>query len=824
MPKSSIPRPSIEIHRSEFKNIIFILTDCISLAWKNGSIAQTIYEWGKNNHVTIMQMLPNRIWSGTALNDTIDVYLHATEQGQNNSNLICYDQALELDHYSEVFVPVITLDSQSFHIWSRFITVTENTWIPGVLFNKNNFDNSFLFDAEKVEQDISANERVKLFLATASPKAQKLAVYLSAAPLTLPVIRLIQKIMLPDSNQEHLAEFFLGGLIKRVSESWQEDPNIILYDFHDGVRDILQNTIIAPKAMKVINIVSNYIEQKCGKGENIVFLACIGDDNSNEILKDENLRPFARIRTNILIKFGYLKNKRKNEPIYIIQNSSCLNEKFIGAIESEFDKHEYLITLKQYLKNPKDTDIKKISTLYDRILSPFDQLSSLKSPKKFSSDLTYKYYLKRIISDIIYITGFERYYLVSEREAQSFQFDIQHFHFNNNIELVNKCYFKIIGLHSLPYDDKDVKDVFKMILELYPNKDRSENCRIIFVHAQHEWKDTFSAKKISIGSILCFQDIRLEYYLAHYDNTLINNPELIEIFQLNDYEKNNGSSYLDPMYCLRNLKEKIFEDYFSFAHGNANLNNIIFHNNSSSKILNKSNVQQLKEYNQKKIDIDQSLRNFQDKMSEDYFSIAHGDMNLNNIISHNNSSLKQSTKSNIYQSAEDEQKKIDIDQIDNLTVKLIDLSSSAEDYPLTYDMVTLEVEIKNQILIGYVKDFCGKSHEAFIYLSLKIERYLNSNTFEVVDYRNIAKQIDYEDLLLYKGYNQISSLITFICKIRKRAYEMYKRINETDNFQKLYLQQLFFYCLKTLSYNSDERSEKCWATVSAIVAATEIFQ
>ena len=754
--EGSIPRHSIEINCSELKNIIFILTDCISLAWKNGSIAKTIYEWGKNNHVTIMQMLPNRIWAGTALNDTVDLYLHATEQGQKNNQLICDDKTLELDQYSEIFVPIITLDAKSFHIWSRFITVTENTWIPAILLNKNDFDNSILSDVEKVEQEISANERVKLFFATTSPKAQKLAVLLSAAPLTLPVIHLIQKIMLPDSNQTHFAEFFLGGLIKRVSESWQVDPNIILYDFHDGVRGILQNSILAPKALKVQNIVSNYIEKRCG--ENIDFLAFIGNDDTGEILKGEKLLPFARIKTDMLNRFGDQKKIVKKELIYKIRKSNFLSEEHIAAITTILQPDDFF-TLYEYLKKIKDTDITKASTLYDKIFTSFDLLNSLKSPKKYSSDLTYKYYLKKIISDIFYIDFFECYYPVSEKEVQSFEFDIQLHCFKDNASeiFVDKCFFKIIEIIPLQ------RESYKMVLELYPNKDRTENWPICFFGVEHEWQKLFYSKNINIGSILCFEKIKFYCFLNYYDTTLKKNPELIDMFQLNEYKK---SFYLSIEYCLRNLKEKISEDYFSIALGNAHLENIIVCNNSSLKISTKSNIQQLKAENPKKIEID---------------------------------------------------------QIDNIQVKILDVSSLAEDYPFTYDMVTLEVSIKNQVLTDYIIDYCGDSKKTYINIFLRIEQYLNSNTFEVVDNKNIAKKIGYEDLLLYKEYNQISSLITFICKIRKKAYEMYEKINVTDNFQKLYLQQLFFCNLKNLSDTLTER-QKCWAVVSAIVAATEISQ
>ena len=70
-------------------------------------------------------------------------------------------------------------------------------------------------DETGLPPDFSPKERLDLFRSLASPQAFQLATYLAAAPLSLPVMRLVQRVMLPDSLQVHLAEFFLSGLIQR---------------------------------------------------------------------------------------------------------------------------------------------------------------------------------------------------------------------------------------------------------------------------------------------------------------------------------------------------------------------------------------------------------------------------------------------------------------------------------------------------------------------------------------------------------------------------------------------------------------------------------
>jgi hypothetical protein len=67
-------------------------------------------------------------------------------------------------------------------------------------------------------RDLTAEDRVQGFRVTASPIARKLAGLLAAAPMiSLPIVRLIQETLLRESQQVHVAEVFLGGLLKPLS-------------------------------------------------------------------------------------------------------------------------------------------------------------------------------------------------------------------------------------------------------------------------------------------------------------------------------------------------------------------------------------------------------------------------------------------------------------------------------------------------------------------------------------------------------------------------------------------------------------------------------
>ena len=459
--------------------------------------------------------------------------------------------------------------------------------------------------------------------------------------------------------------------------------------------------------------------------------------------------------------------------IYKVQDKSILKGEFTGAISSCGD-NDYSIPLKKLLQRmkDKDVDIPRLSLLCNKLFIPFEQLALLGSNKKCNSDLTYKNYLRTVISVVYNIVDVNPndYSQVSEKDA--IKPDNNFFNFQDTInQAIDKCYFKIIDLYSISPKEGN-KDRFKMVLEFYPYHDETKKLRINFCQDRDKWKDIFPARNINIGSIMCFKNFRLECYLAHYDKTLSENKELKEIFEFNDNEKkvfikNEEDLNVDPQklcfnpkYCLRKLKSNISEDYFGIAHGDANLNNIL-------------------------------------------------------IIS-DNFSHKDSSKSS---------SKIDKIDYDHIQTMLIDFASFGDDYPLAFDMVKMEVEIKNHIIAECVKDNCGNSHKNFIKASFNIEQYLNSaNVFEEIDCSTILEQIKCSNFFKNKNQHHIAAMIAIILKVRKKAFKRYMDTNVTDNIQKLYLQQLFFYNLRTLSYDIEEKTGKCWALISSIIAAGEAFK
>lgn len=80
-------------------------------------------------------------------------------------------------------------------------------------------------------------EAVERFRASASPTAQRLADHLAAVPLTLPVMTLVRRSLLRDSEHGHLAEVALGGLL--APWDGEQDADTAQFEFLPGVREAL---------------------------------------------------------------------------------------------------------------------------------------------------------------------------------------------------------------------------------------------------------------------------------------------------------------------------------------------------------------------------------------------------------------------------------------------------------------------------------------------------------------------------------------------------------------------------------------------------------
>ncbi|MCU0571344.1 MAG: TIR domain-containing protein, partial [Oculatellaceae cyanobacterium Prado106] len=251
---------------------------------------------------------PEWLWSRTELGYASAVRLQSMLPGVPNQQLIAQDLSPwdEVDVDAGIKVPVITLEPEPFAAWTQMVAGKGGAWTPGFVFESEATGDGAMRRRSLTTSNLDAQQRVQRFRVTASPMARRLAGLLAAAPvISLPVVRILQDRLLPKSKQVHVAEVFLGGLLKPLVEiQTHMNPDAIQYEFLDGVRDRLIESVATSDAVSVLDEVSKFVAERLGMSVD-AFAAMLQNPSQAE---DRELagrsRPFAMVTAQILKQLG----------------------------------------------------------------------------------------------------------------------------------------------------------------------------------------------------------------------------------------------------------------------------------------------------------------------------------------------------------------------------------------------------------------------------------------------------------------------------------------------------------------------------------------
>ncbi|BCL80991.1 hypothetical protein ccbrp13_34560 [Ktedonobacteria bacterium brp13] len=295
--------------------LILVTSDCVSPAWHSGKIQELLDMWGQKNLVTLIHMLPRRLWPQTVLENADIVQIYASQPEASNKSLKIKKTLTWVGEGSPIKqflpLPTLTLEASSFSSWAQILTGTQKTWVTGVIFEQSPIDVSLEEDIASDQQGndaLSPKKRVQLFRTSASALARKLAGLLAAAPIpmNLPIIRQVQSTMLQEANQVHVAEVFLGGLLEEIyRDETHQDPDQVQYDFITGVRDELINTVPIPDAYQVLREISQFVQNRYGQPRDfLAFIAASQQGRDPGSAITQGSRPFAYLELNTLRRFG----------------------------------------------------------------------------------------------------------------------------------------------------------------------------------------------------------------------------------------------------------------------------------------------------------------------------------------------------------------------------------------------------------------------------------------------------------------------------------------------------------------------------------------
>ncbi|TDD76631.1 hypothetical protein E1293_26795 [Actinomadura darangshiensis] len=247
------------------RQAMLVLSDCSGPHWWNGRAAQAVRRWAQAGPTAIVQPLAERLWRRTAAPATPGLAV-LPRPGAPNTDLrfTPYDGAVGRG----VPVPVLEIAPHWFGAWARLVSGSDPQ--PAAIATLPARPSGTA--PVRREHELPIAERVRRFLATASPDAAELAAHVAVSVPSLPVMRLIQHRILGGSGPGQLAEVLLSGLLRPADG--------VRYEFVPGAREALLDTLPRPEALHtrhVLEAVSAEIERRAGTSAE-TFRALLPDE------------------------------------------------------------------------------------------------------------------------------------------------------------------------------------------------------------------------------------------------------------------------------------------------------------------------------------------------------------------------------------------------------------------------------------------------------------------------------------------------------------------------------------------------------------------
>ncbi|MFJ6834912.1 SAV_2336 N-terminal domain-related protein [Streptomyces sp. NPDC091209] len=247
------------------RRVTLLVSDCAGPLWHSGHAHRLLHHLSRLGPAAVLQPLPQRMWNRTRL----PVSYGELTRGEALAGAATLKVRLPAGTPPEARdgalpVPVLPPEPAALGAWARLLSGAGAGPVAGAVgWVRHHHEPS---RSTRPGRRMSGLELVSRFRSNASKAAGRLAGYLAAAPLSLPVMQLVQRTMLPDSGPSELAEVLLSGLVSRAKAEEYGADGTQWYEFAPGAREALLSPLGLDEAMLVLKHCSEYIEYRFGKG------------------------------------------------------------------------------------------------------------------------------------------------------------------------------------------------------------------------------------------------------------------------------------------------------------------------------------------------------------------------------------------------------------------------------------------------------------------------------------------------------------------------------------------------------------------------------
>ncbi|MFJ8014964.1 SAV_2336 N-terminal domain-related protein [Streptomyces sp. NPDC096339] len=243
------PRNPLELADPAGRRLLLVLSDTVAGGWREAPLQGVLRHWSAHNAVAVLNVLPERLWTRGAVRpvpfslraDRPAVATRAWQRfpgGRATRTRGTPRRRRPADGAAPAaVVPVVGLASSGLARLLRVVSGDGRRHRLACLRLDARPGLAAPPEAPVPPVAATALEVVERFRANASPTAQQLAAHLAAVPLTLPVMTLVRRSLLRESEHGHLAEVALGGLFAPWGPEQSSDD--VEFEFLPGVREAL---------------------------------------------------------------------------------------------------------------------------------------------------------------------------------------------------------------------------------------------------------------------------------------------------------------------------------------------------------------------------------------------------------------------------------------------------------------------------------------------------------------------------------------------------------------------------------------------------------
>ena len=273
--------------------LIFCLTDAVGPGWMTADVPRQLDQWSRDAAVVVLDVLPRRLWDLSSLRRGLPA--------PPRDRAVVGPWRDGIRGLPGVFI--CCLDPREIGNLASHLTGRADSDVSLLPANAacfldpefNRFEPTAEFDPGQVSAS-EVDERYSEFIQFGSQLAVRVAQHIACVPdgvgLRLPLMRLIQRTLVPDAAPWQLAELFLSGLLYRVRKS-ESLPAELEYAFIGDIRQRLFGDAGTRRRVETKLLLSRYLQDRAGKGA--TFDAVVAADAETADTASEGEEPIATV-------------------------------------------------------------------------------------------------------------------------------------------------------------------------------------------------------------------------------------------------------------------------------------------------------------------------------------------------------------------------------------------------------------------------------------------------------------------------------------------------------------------------------------------------